>query len=703
MAATVNSVSTRSFRFFCIIFLVIASSLPNALVRVSFAQTQTVPLELAVVTERLPVLKSQIELSDLAAEQKSALLERLADIQKDVGDAMAKREAASRFEEERNSLPEVASDSRMKLESIDPDAKVTIENRPLKELESKLATTDTKVSAAKQAADDAEAKLLSIPDRQQAIAKALPEFRTRLEGLGPPSNSESTGMDLAEEISWIQEVASREMLDATVKSLQNESALLEAQVAAGVPQLVRDLRVAESSVLINQQKALQLAVEQARMRDAEKRVDSAEDDLLFLDPALEPIGQTNKYFAEENQSVAEDIQTADQRLAQEKAVLEKLRTSFSQAQSRVESIGLTGAVGAMLRNVKQNLPSPDAYRQRVADRVDKINVAQFELMDSTDLRNEDLDNLVALLIEQAPKRIENEDRFRVDARDELRKQRTDYLDPLIRNQTNYFNTLVSLSNTESQIVEVIEETRGFVDKHILWIRSSKSLLEEPKPARAEWWFLEAGAWNQVVPNLLLDVQRRLFLWITVTGCFSLLILLQMRLRRRIAALGDKVAQAKLTAFGPTFFTFLFTLAKASPILMVTWFVGLRLVRCGDTDQATIALGQALCAFGLTYFPFEFLRQLCRGNGLAQRHFEWPASPLKLVRQECRNAIYVIVPLTALTALLMGDGSGIDHDVLARYSFIALSLALHMVGRPFAESPFRSHRVVFANESAWLAE
>ncbi|MCA9135905.1 MAG: mechanosensitive ion channel, partial [Planctomycetales bacterium] len=250
----------------------------------------------------------------------------------------------------------------------------------------------------------------------------------------------------------------------------------------------------------------------------------------------------------------------------------------------------------------------------------------------------------------------------------------EYLDPAIRSQTKYFNTLANISFTESEIVQVAEVSRRYINENVLWTRSTQPLLSNFVPGPSERWFTYRSAWTEVGPRLIADVKNRPVSWCTAILAIAVLIAARYRLRERITEIGMQTSQSKFAGFRPTFQAFLLTIAAASPVAIAFWFLGDRMSSIAGDDRTMIALAVAANIFGSAYMLLELVRQVCRTKGLAECHLEWPQHTLVTVRRKLRLLLYAAVPLLTMASFLSAGAQGYGKDVLERYFFIgALSV------------------------------
>lgn len=657
----------------------------------------------------LQSLRDRVVASELADDVKTQTIDLIVQAEKQIVDAKSKLAAITKREAAIETVAQRVGDTKQLLAGLE-DFKPSSAEGSLADLEANLATTIASNKAAKQALLDAESAMKTVVQRRVAIDTELPKLTSSATERKQQLENALTVADrsVSSDVAVAELRSSVDLLEATLKAMRSEKALLDSEAAVNLPQITRDLRAREAETSQQQLDLLTAVVESKRAEDAALRVEKATQQLeqqeKNLHPALRSIGKRNKLLAESNQKLTAKIEMANQQLSDRTSELEILRAAFDQASDRVKKVGLTDTVGANLRNLKQKLPSVGAYQLSIRDRAESINNENYLLMEMTDERNERMALAIDGIIRASdpPIGYEQRDQFREDARKLLQQQRTEFLDPAISSQSNYFNTLVSISTAEDEIVQLVGKSQAYIDEKVLWIRSTQPLYTHPVPDQDEWWFTLPAAWENVWSRLKSDVVRKPGLWIVLSLATFVLLLSRIRLRDEISILGEKAAQSSFTHFGPTIKACVWTIAIALPIPLAFLFLGNRLGSIAGSDRTLISLSLACRSLAYMYFPLEFARQVCRAKGLAESHFDWPSVAIAKVRRWIRILLWIAVPLSALTAFLAGASVGYGNDVLQRYLSLAAHLTLgvfvYKLAHPRRGAPAR---FLASNPDGWL--
>lgn len=626
-------------------------------------------------------LRNRVGQSELADEEKAKILEVIDQAESQAAEAQARRVADASNQAAMAELPNRVESATADLQSLRAFEPEPSPNQDLAELEARLTALEGQLSTAKEGLVETDTAVAAASQRRAEIESELPKLEKQLAERRAQIETAkaNTAPTLMAEATLAELTASESLLQATIAAMKSELALIDAESAAGLRQLLRDAQARRVETISQQETLVKREVEIARAKDAADRVESAEKQLADLHKALVPIGEQNRELAGRNQQLAEKILDVQAQLARRKLRLEELEAAFNQAKRMVTSVGRTDAVGALLRNLKQSLPSISAYRLRDRERQPLINDAQYDLIELTDRRNAKLELTVAALLRSAGRSVPAAQRVELEneARTLLEQQRTDFLDPAIKNQTIYFNTLVSLSTTEQKIIQLIEEATDYANERILWIRSSKPLLSQLIPSEDEWWFLIPAAWSNLPEKLGTDLKSQFGLWVAAIVILFLLIRFGAILRRDIRKIGEEATRTSNTKFAPTVQSFLLTIATSLPTPLALSFVGWRLGINAGSDQVTLALAHAAQTAAIVFFPMNLLRQVCRSSGLAMSHFGWPQNLVHDLRRALRWFLALILPLVLVISFLNAGTSVFGYDTLERY-FYLLAMAVFCV-------------------------
>jgi potassium efflux system protein len=651
-------------------------------------------------------LRGRVAESKLSDDEKKATLQIIDQGESQLAELQTKKKLIDEREAALALVPERSKQLTQTLNALTKFKPESPDQDSLATLEIQLANSDAELKTAKKSVSESETAMMRASQRHREIEEELPTLQEKLAELKTSAENDLTPeATLQAQAEQAESQVASQLTELRIAALNAEAALLDAELAANLPQLRRDVAVRRADNLQRQNAVFKAVVEKQRAVEAAKRVESAKQQLAQLHPALQPIGEKNQELAESSQDLAVKIEQIQNLMTERSATLEQLEGSLKQSKAAVETVGLTDAVGAMLRNLKQGLPASNEYLLRTSERQAEINDTQFELFEWTNLRNKKLSQMAAKLLKEtnAPISPQEKAALAAEAEELLQQQRTEFLDPAIRTKNNYFNALVSLSTTEHQIIKTVETIRLYVDERVLWVRSTQPLTSQLVPSSEESWFLQPNAWEGTLPRLANDFKRQLFLWCASLLALVCLVRLRASLRHEIAELGEQVSQAGYTRFLPTVKTLMLTVFTAAPLFFTFAFLSWRLNVVAGSSGPINALSNACFTFALGYFPAEIVRQICRPKGLAESHFGLPSKQVAMVRRGMRLTLFMVLPLVTAAAFLNSSGLVIGRDTLARYTFVAAMAALAwIVMRLFSPHHGAFAQFIRTHPNAWVS-
>lgn len=578
----------------------------------------------------------------------------------------------------------------------------------LAQLQEKLTQKQAALAEARKMLEGLETELKRRPARRAELPAAITalkekkaQIKTDLAAAPPP--------DLSPEALRAQ----RTLLEARLAAVNQEIQAAEKEPRAydatsELLTLKRDLAAAEIQRREREIEQLQQLVETRGRMEKERQARAAQREAAEAarkHPALAPLAKRNVALAESRRELDASIQAASERLAEEQNQLDELNKRFERAKAKLKAVGLTNAVGELLRKERAQLPQFQPY-ENLAGELRETNLELLRLQDQrADLASLE-DEVRQTLASLGP--VPGADRAELEAatRDILQTRR-DYLDKLIDDYETYSETLGRLSDVEVQLSNEIDQFAHFIDERILWIRSSppfgwSDLREIPQSLA---WLAGSENWTRAGKAVWADLRGR---WIEVAwiGLLALVLLYyQPRLRGKLRAIGEKVQRTSVAPIGRTLeaagVTVSISLLWPGLLALIGW--RLRLIRADGATEFAHAVGSGLLSAGLVYFPLELLRQSCRALGLAEAHFQWPAHALGPVRRALRPLMLVLVPMAFIVSASDLHGGRARDDALGRLAFIVSMLAISL----FAHRMLRRRSVVIKtllarDPQSWLA-
>ena len=631
--------------------------------QVDFAATLT--------AESITQQKEQVE----SATTDEALKTRLTEIYQQAIDHLTRIETLEKqlgsFQQAKDTAEQRAADFQAELDRP-REPQVVDGTLPLAELEQKLVAAEAEQQRLTQSLEALNQQIASRTARRIEIRDRLLELEKQKNNIDPPSVAATNEPPSLTEARRIELLARNRRVQTEANTLNAELAAIDAEEVVDLPRIQRDLLTQQSTVVGRMVEALQVAVAQKRREDAQAQVEST------AGQAEEESHPTLRTLAERNETLAKQYQTLTQRIEEVQAdatsaneELQRITAAAKSAEQKVNAIGLTDAIGKMLRKQKRSLPGKRRFLSEIRERNESISSAQLELLELEEERARDVDQTLRRIRQDGL--IPPDDVYR--QAEEAVAKRNELLTPLIRAQSQYFDSLVEHSNTQEQIVQEIEDFEGFIDERVLWVRSSLPLFTSIDFERAEFRLLSPTRWQDAGQRLFTDFSMH---WIWYVAAAILMIALlrnRFSFRRRIQSFGAAAAKTTCISYWPTAATLGLTVLAATSWPVLVGFLSWRCtVAAGDNDVLR-ALGHGLLCAAIGYLPLDLLRLACKPHGLAQAHFGWPNQVVDPLRGALRAFTLIGLPLVLLATMMSVGSERLGKETLERIPFIAVTVAL----------------------------
>jgi len=571
-------------------------------------------------------------------------------------------------------------------------------NSELPELEAELARRKSLMADLKAELADAEAEPAARVTRQKEIlalqssaAQRRDELQKQIEA-PPPANEPMALTDARR----TELVTRRALLEEEGPLLQSELARNAAENGAGVIQQALDVSTEKVALAEKELRLLEQKIAEKQAEAAAEAVRRASDEAIAAQPLLQPIAKQNEELARAANDLIEPLETTRQELEKTTDRLDEVAKLFVNIQQKVDNIGLTGPVGALLRRERSKLPDLFRRRQRVRERRSVIEKEQFRQFQYDDDRRKlsNRDAAVMSLLSEATEKVrkgelneltkEEQQKLVEAARDVLDRQAA-YLDQLLPRYKEYVEALYALDLTEQELIRRTEEIEDYIDERVLWIRSNDAVHRSLKVEDADLLLTSPDEWSAVLNRLTKDAGEYLSLFGLSIVIAALLIVSRPKMRRELVDVGGVARKGTCSAIMPTVRSGWLTLLMSVLWPTLTFLVGFRLTSISGVSVFGRAVGHGLQSVGILGLSLEFLRNVCRPHGLADDHFDWPDSTIVVFRKSIPRLGVLLLPIAFLTTTLYhcdeDHGTDLPERVCFIFGTIVLSVFLRRTLRP----------------------
>jgi len=593
--------------------------------------------------------------------------------------AAAALEATGKATAEVSRFEAMAQDASSSLQTVTQELK-NLPKQPaalpdwltLSQLQQKLAETDAEVTRGREELARLNGEVAARQLRQREVPVELDAARKQLADVNAQLATAAPETEHP-----LLTRARRTNLRTQAASLTNRISALEKELPAyaATGELLpkqRDLAGQMLSLAEATRQALLDRTDQLRRSDVGSQVEQATRVLEQTPDEIKSIAETTLAYTTQNQAILRQLkETADSRSETER-ILDGVKQEFKRTREKVETVGLTDALGILLRTKRSDLAVVRGKHHTDRTRRAAVQELQLQLLQHEDARTDltQLDAATDRLLDEL--QVDgNDSNLRNQARKLLESQR-DALDSLLQNQQAYFESLVALDSAERELVQQVDEYTSYIEGWILWVRSAPPLgvSDLSHAADAMRWLSRPTEWFELAKTAISIFRRRLLLSIIFAGAFVGLVRRQQSFRTQLRDRGTRAESRRCREFAPTAEAAVLTLAIAAVWPMLLFFVGwpLRIDLTGT--PATQALGWAFVCSGAFLLLVESIRSVLRSQGLGQSHFGW-AEKSRLSFARHLRWFSLMMPLVFLVVLLREQPNVLYRHSMGRLCFLAL--------------------------------
>jgi potassium-dependent mechanosensitive channel len=626
-------------------------------------------------------LKKYEVMSDDDQPDKAKLVELYGRAIDDLKQAAEDTARIAELEKQRLAAPYTLELRRRESAAPPPPAKTLPPKGTLADWEEQLSTAEQDLEAARKTLAENEDKPQHRAQRRIELPQEIADQRMKL-AEWQQSSQEAADTDESAELTAARRVANR----ARRQALESHIAVLEKElqthdnVTMEILNLERDAAQRAVDEIEKRVSQWRDTIDDRRNQEAERDAADARLAAAKAQPAIRQSADENARLAEEHQQLSTLIDQLDDERQAIDTRRKKLDYERKEVEEKIKAAGLTDAVGQMLRKQRSELATVAADHRAVRARKQEIARVQLELFDY----QEQLDGLrdLAAKTKELMAALPADSGVQDDAVRHILENKRKYLESLTKDDNSYFNNLVDLDSKQRQLISEAEDYRNFIDERVLWIRSSHplSISDRGKAWEAALWLLSPSNWRAALLSLVTDARLNPAPMLLAALIFAPWFWMQRRLRNAIRLLGTGPAAEQNStpagALGRALKSFGATLLITAVWPALMWFVGRSLIG-GATLRGEFAesLGTALQISAGLLLPVLLLRQICRHDGLAESHFDWPSDALAALRHQLTLLIFAMLPVVLIVEMFEAQSNDAWKDALGRLAFIVGQLSL----------------------------
>lgn len=382
------------------------------------------------------------------------------------------------------------------------------------------------------------------------------------------------------------------------------------------------------------------------------------------------------------------IAAVDDKLKKAEATLARITNEYEGVRKRVETVGMTDAVGLLLRRQRKALPAVDTYEDRIVQREDDLAAIQLKFLDVDDQIKE-MSNIESVIqSKMADVKVNSAERATIEItlRTHLLMQKS-YLEQLREDYEAYTNTLLNLDTTDREIVRVLAEYRDYIDERVLWIKSADVIGTADLTASGDAiaWLVSVDSWGTVWSGVVESAPRNAISFTIAILIALVFIGIQPFARVQTKKFLGTSSTTVDKSFWPTVKYFVWTVVVSSALPSGMWMTAWILSQSRGIGGLGTALISGLLVAAPVSLALSLCRQLTKQNAIGHVHFGWSRAACVSIQRH----ILWFAPVIATCAFLFGILSAANDEahtnslgrLVLLIGVLTASVFTHMMVRP----------------------
>ncbi|WP_456267757.1 mechanosensitive channel MscK [Kushneria sp. AK178] len=616
--------------------------------------------------ETLNKTRDALEALENTQQERAALEERV-------------NQADRQRREYQNRLQGLESD-----QTLDSEA---LANGSLEQLEQRLGTTVEALKRQQEQLSDVTRALISAQTLPERVQATISEARREQQGL---SDSLEAGDGRAPSSERRQLVNVRmALLDARIELGQRQ--LANSTILRDVNQVHRELLARQIEINQNALLVLQEAINQKRRDASEQAIAEAAhmgDHDRISNPVVDDARSQNRVLARELLRTTDRANTMIRNGINTRARLEQVRQVERTLNEQIEALRGSLLLSRVLRQQRGALPEVDNQRS-LQEEIGDLRLRQFDVGQSR--------QALANPSRYIETHLEGEEPLPPRARRALLQtfeMRRDLLDQLDREYGNLLSRAIDVQLNQQQLLEISRSVRDTIEEQLFWVANGQPLglswLRELPDRLGQQ--LMAGQWLQTLGSLRALPSPQALLALPLLIVAALMAFFRRRIKAYLLALHDQIGRLKRDTqlHTPRAIALNLILSSTLPLLLLAAGIALWL----GGEGFAVSLGRALLQLALALQVFGLIRRLLVPDGVATRHFHWPAPYVERLR---RNIFWLgcsVAPVVVVAGIAEQADSRLAEQPLALLIMLAglMAMSVFMLRLILAHVPWMGVRL-----------
>lgn len=617
------------------------------------------PTQIAHLKEQVAALESR---KDLDKGARAHAVDTYQHAISALQSAESDRKQTEKLKQEAAEAPKQIAQAQQALSDLaKPTPLDELDGLSLDQLSSRVDKLRAQLSDGQSDLSDLRDKLTRAAERPESVRESMADARNKLQSLAT-NDTTDVGKEnsVRSQAQSALTAARRDALNAQISRLQEELSgmdsherLLEAR---------RSLAEAKVARLNESLARLQTELSRKQKASAQSMQSASEDKLSELRSALAPISQAAQRNVELTHQLAgltQKTQKLNQQQSDERDRVDNLERRLNLVQRQLEIGGGSVALGDVLRNQRRRLANPGlsflSSSSKAGPDISSAELQRFQLQqDRAELDNPDA--VANRLAHQAGVKLDAGQRRSLI---NLLKQRRSIVDMLIDAQSRYVDLGRDLSSLSQQYQDTLTSFNRLLDERLFWLPSFHPVgLDWPGRVGSDLpWLFDPRHWQQATGGLVRGIVARPIWSALGTLVIALLIIIRRPMRHKLRKLAEPVGNVSHDTIWLTLRATVITVLLSLPSILIFFLVAYLMRHAPDASRFTKAVAAAAFQLGFLWAFIEPFANLCRTQGLADKHFQWPGSARRGLH---RNLRWLMVALIA-PAIVIGMTEAFDDD------------------------------------------
>ncbi|VAW78043.1 Mechanosensitive channel MscK [hydrothermal vent metagenome] len=456
-------------------------------------------------------------------------------------------------------------------------------------------------------------------------------------------------------------------LDLLTSLYQAEQDLLTAQLASHQQQLA----VLQQAAQKQQEAQARAGVQQAEVIQAEAAA---------LPAPLQAIATTNAKLRKELETLVASENTLAGNLRQVQQQDKAIQTDFDRTRERVQVVGLTKALGRMLRHRCAELPALQSFQHASEQRAEQMDQATERQIEIEDLQRSlvDTQKTVQDILKALPSDQGETDAPQLQQRAMVLAQaHKDTLSELQAEYSQYVGQLAQLKLAEGQLLDHARSYAAFIDKQLVWAPSTGL---EPLLHISTWsaifsWTTHPENWRGLQQDLSTLTRRHPGPLIVLLAIMAFLLVSRRNAQTQLNEIAVATRRISTDSFLLTLRALWISFAIVAPVPLLLIALAWSVSKLAGVHTFTLAMADGTLGLGIMLAFLGLLRAICYSNGLGERHLHWPKPAIEALDRELRWVLPAILPLGFAIGASYAANTPEVIQTLGQLAFVVLMLVV----------------------------